>query len=92
VGLPICELLTGTKGLFKSNGPQPHHFFESTADSLLLQKRSKHYYATFRWNILNTITQPYIICIAQNNYAPFTKNRREIVMIQKNYGVGGQLF
>jgi hypothetical protein len=47
--------------------------------------------ATFRRNILNTITQPYIICIAQNNYAPFTKNRREIVTIQKKYGVGGHL-
>jgi hypothetical protein len=26
---------------------------------------------------------------SQMNYAPFTKNRREIVTIQKNYGVGG---
>jgi hypothetical protein len=30
-------------------------------------------------------------CIAQNNYAPFTKNWREIVTIQKNDGVGGHL-
>jgi hypothetical protein len=45
----------------------------------------------FRRNISINITQPYTICIAQNNYAPITKNRREIVTIQKNDVFSGHL-